>query len=60
MKYLIMQIGCIECGVSSFPIATAKTLEEAQAIAENHPDTWETYGGDGYVMVIDLETCKEA
>jgi len=39
-NYLVYQVGCIECGVSSYP------------------STWETEGGEGYVTVIDLHTCK--
>lgn len=57
MKYLVFQIGCIECGVSSYPIQTTYTLEEAKRIAENHPSTWDTEGGEGYAIVIDLEAC---
>jgi len=57
MKYLVMQIGCIECGVSSYPIKSTDDLNEAKDIAKNHPDTWETEGGDGYVMIIDIDKC---
>ena len=52
MKYLVFQIGCIECGVSSFPIKVTKTLEEAKSVASEHPDTWKSEGGDGYVTII--------
>jgi len=58
MKYLIYQVGCIECGVSSYPIKTADDLEEAKTIADNHPDTWGSEGGDGYVTIIDLINCE--
>lgn len=59
MKYLVFQVGCIECGVSSYPVAVCETYDEANAVAQEHPSTWESEGGDGYVTVIDLEACKE-
>jgi hypothetical protein len=58
-KYLVMQIGCIECGVSSYPIKIVDTLKDAKEVSKNHPSTWDTEGGDGYVMIINLDTCKE-
>lgn len=57
-RYLVYQVGCIECGVSSYPIKTCATLEDAQAVAKAHPSTWETEGGEGYVTILDLEECK--
>lgn len=57
MKFLVMQIGCIECGVSTYPIKIVAAYEEAVEIAKNHPNTWETEGGEGYVLIIDLEEC---
>lgn len=57
-KYLVFQVGCIECGVSSYPIKCVASLDEAQEIAKNHPSTWSTEGGDGYVTIIDIENCK--
>lgn len=59
MSYLVYQVGCIECGVSSYPIKITETLQEAEIVMSNHPSTWETEGGDGFVTIIDLETCKE-
>jgi len=56
--YLVMQIGCMECGVSSYPIKVCKTLDEAMTVATAHPSTWETEDGDGYVQIIDLDACK--
>lgn len=58
MKYLVFQVGCMECGVSSYPIKVCKTLEEAKEVAAAHPDTWATEGGDGYVTIIDLKKCE--
>ena len=57
MKYLVFQVGCIECGVSSHPIQTTDTLEEAKEIAMAQFSTWDIEGGEGYMVVIDLETC---
>ena len=53
-RYLVVQIGCIECGVSSYPIAFVDTMEEAEKIKDEHPDTWDTEGGEGYVVIWDL------
>ena len=53
-RYLVVQIGCMECGVSSYPIAVVSTKKEAKKIKENHPSTWDTEGGDGYVTIWDL------
>ena len=33
-KYMVVQIGCIECGVSSYPVGIYDTLEEAQNVKE--------------------------
>ncbi len=59
MNYLVFQVGCIECGVSSYPIKCCETIDEARDVAGNHPDTWESEGGDGYVTIIDIKNCKE-
>jgi hypothetical protein len=58
MAYLVYQVGCIECGVSSYPIKQVETIDEAKAVAEAHPSTWDSEGGDGYVTIIDLEKCE--
>lgn len=58
-KYLVMQIGCIECGVSSYPIKVCKTIKEAIEVKNNHPSTWDSEGGDGYVTIIDINKCVE-
>lgn len=58
MKYLVYQVGCIECGVSSYPIKVVETIEEAGAVAAEHPSTWDSEGGDGYVTIINLATCQ--
>ena len=57
--YLVYQVGCIECGVSSYPVSKHESLEDARSAAKSHPSTWETEGGDGYVTIIDLDTLKE-
>ena len=56
--FLVYQVGCIECGVSSYPIKKVDTLEEAQGVAKDHPSPWDSEGGDGYVTIIDLDTCQ--
>ena len=58
MNYLVFQVGCIECGVSSYPIKVCETLMEALNVRDNHPSTWDSEGGEGYVTVIDLKNCK--
>ena len=35
-KYMVVQIGCIECGVSSYPIGIYDNLEEAIKVKEAH------------------------
>ena len=50
-KYMVVQIGCIECGVSSYPIGIYDTLEEARKVRRAHPSTRESEGGDGYVEI---------
>ena len=55
-KYMAVQIGCIECGVSSYPIGIYDTLEEAQKAKEAHPSTWVSEGGDGYVEIWMVNT----
>ena len=55
-KYMVIQIGCIECGVSSYPIGIYDTLEEAIKVRESHPSTWESEGGDGYVEIWEVNT----
>lgn len=59
MNYLVFQVGCIECDVSSYPIKVCNTLDEAINCAENHPSTWDSEGGEGFVTIIDLKECKD-
>ena len=59
MKYLVLQIGCIECGVSSYPIKTFENLEDAKKCRDEHPSTWDSEGGDGRIAIYDLVECKE-
>lgn len=58
MSYLVYQVGCIECGVSSYPIKICTTYEEAKQVSDNHPSTWDTEGGEGYTTIIDLDKCE--
>ena len=53
-KYMVVQIGCIECGVSSYPIGLYNTLEEAIKVKEAHPSTWVSEGGEGYVEIWEV------
>ena len=55
-KYMVVQIGCIECGVSSYPVGLYNTLEEARKVKEAHPSTWVSEGGDGYVEIWEVNT----
>ncbi len=57
--YLVFQVGCIECGVSSYPIHVCDSLDVAVQMRDLHPSTWDSEGGDGYVTIIDLDNCKE-
>jgi hypothetical protein len=59
MAYLVYQVGCIECGVSSYPISIHDDIASARKAASEHPSTWETEGGDGFVTIIDLDACTE-
>jgi hypothetical protein len=58
-RYLVTQIGCIECGVSSYPVSLHDDIEEAKQAAKDHPSTWETEGGDGYTTVYDLISMED-
>lgn len=50
-KYMVVQIGCIEYGVSSYPIGIYDTLEEAKKVRGAHTGTWKSEGVDGYVEI---------
>ena len=50
-KYMVVQIGCIEYGFSSYPVGIYDTLEEARKVREAHPSTWQSEGGDGYLAI---------
>jgi hypothetical protein len=57
MRYLVFQVGCIECGVPSYPVAVCTSLVEARDAAKAHPSTWDSEGGDGFVCIVDLSSC---
>ena len=57
-KYMVVQIGCVDCGVSSYPIGIYDTLEEAKKVSEAHPSTWSSEGGDGYVEIWVVSTAE--
>ena len=55
-KYMIVQIGCIECGVSSYPIGIYNTLKKAKKVRKAHPNTWDSEGGQGYTEIWMVNT----
>lgn len=59
MSFLVYQVGCIECGVSSYPIKLCETQEEAEKIKADYPSTWDTEGGDGFIDIIDLKNFEK-
>lgn len=46
-KYMVVQIGCIECRVSSYPIGVYDTLEEAEEVYR----AWDSGEGHYYVDI---------
>lgn len=54
-RYLVMNIGCIECGISSNVVGRYKTKIEADAVAEvlNEKLYWRD-GGQNSFEVFDL------
>ena len=57
-KYMVVQIGCIECGVSSYPIGIYDTLKKAKKVKEKHPSTWVSEGGQGYIEIWKVNVGK--
>ena len=55
-KYMVVQIGCIECGVSSYPIGIYNTLKKAKKVRKAHPNTWDSEGGQGYTEIWMVNT----
>lgn len=51
--FVVTRIGCIECGVSSDVVGVFDTREEADAVCESQPSTWDSEGGDGYHFVAE-------
>ena len=41
-KYMVVQIGCIESGVSSYQIGIYDTKEEGQKAKEAHTSNWDS------------------
>ena len=46
-KYMVVQIGCIECKVLSYPIGIYDTLEDAIKAYK----AWDVEGGHNYVEI---------
>ena len=55
-KYMVVQIGCIECGVSSYPVGIYNTLKKAKKVRKAHPNTWVSEGGQGYTEIWMVNT----
>ena len=55
-KYMVVQIGCIECGVSSYPIGIYNTLKKAKKVRKAHPNTWDSESGQGYTEIWMVNT----
>lgn len=51
--FVVVRIGCIECGVSSDVIGVYDTRDEAEKVCEAQPSTWDTEGGQGYHFVAE-------
>lgn len=60
-RYLVMNIGCIECGVSSDVVGTYGDKDEAQAVADKLQETlsWRE-GGQNAFEVFDLKKPQAA
>ena len=59
MAFLVHVIGCIECGVPSWPVAICDDMDEARKAASEVPSTWDSHGGDGFVAIYDLDACED-
>ena len=55
-KYMVVQIGSIECDVSSYPIGIYDTLKKAKKVRKAHPSTWVSEGGQGYTEIWMVNT----
>jgi hypothetical protein len=54
--FVVVRIGCIECGVSSKAIAAFDNKEEAEKFSTDNPwDSWEEEGGEGHQEVFEVE-----
>ena len=55
-RYLVFNVGCIECGVSSNVVGTYKTKEEAEKVSEIMSEKlhWREHGQNSF-EVFDLE-----
>lgn len=53
--YVVVYVGCIECGVPTELVGVYATLEAAQAAertTKDGGDSWARHGGQGYVAVF--------
>ena len=51
-KYLVMDIGCIECGVSTLPVGLYRTLTEAQDAMEKRDLRYHSWRDGGQAEVV--------
>ena len=61
---MVVQIGCIDCGVSSYPIGIYNTLKKAKKVRKAHHNTWVSQGyteiwmvntGNNYVEILPIK-----
>jgi hypothetical protein len=57
--FLLYHIGCIECGVPSFPIGKYNSIEAATEAARQVPDSWQLHGGESELVILDLDTLQQ-
>ena len=52
--YVVVRIGCIECGTPSSVIGSFETKEEAEKFSNANPwDSWAEHGGDGFQSIFE-------
>jgi len=62
MLYVVMAIGCMECGVPTNIIGVFDNEEKAIEVKKQYleiGDSWNRFGGDGYVGIFESELNQE-
>lgn len=54
-KYIVINVGCIECGVSTKLVGVYATRAYAKKVAEKQKDWRE--GGQSFAKVFEIEVC---